>query len=91
MINTQYLPRVAEVYNRRGQDKPDMINRDADGGFSQSEDGQTDTASYIGVMTQLPVQDQNIKVQLNVNCLLRNPFPHRCHLQKYSVIQPRKQ
>jgi hypothetical protein len=61
VANTQFLPRVADVYSRRGQDKTDMINRDADGGFSQSEEGQTEVATYIGVMSQLAIQDQNIQ------------------------------
>jgi hypothetical protein len=59
--NTQFLPRVAEVYNRRGQDNPDMLSRDADGGFSQSMNGEVDTASYIGVMAQLSIQDQDVQ------------------------------
>ena len=58
---TLFLNKIADLYRRRAKNNVDLIQQDADGGFSLLMDEQIDSSSYVGVMTQLPIEDQNLQ------------------------------
>ena len=57
IANTLFMQRVADIYARRSLDDAQSIQRDAEGGHAVLEEGSVSPATYVGVLTAFPAQE----------------------------------
>ena len=57
IANTLFMQRVADIYARRSLDDAQSIQRDAEGGYAVLEEGSISPATYVGVLTAFPAQE----------------------------------